>query len=69
MPRWDEEGLEKNIKLLQAEVNVWKEHAQKAELELSEAKTLVADWLKHECSVGGPSWEEIESRARAVIQA
>lgn len=36
-------------------------------LQLSEAKKLIADWLQHECSVGGPSWEEIESRARAMV--
>jgi len=35
--------------------------------QLGEAKKLISDWLQHECSVGGPSWEEIESRARAMI--
>jgi len=43
------------------------EAVRSAEVQLGEAKTLIADWLQHECSVGGPSWKEIESRARAMV--
>jgi hypothetical protein len=43
------------------------EELRLSNLKLNEAKTLISDWLQHECSMGGPSWEEIESRARAFV--